>query len=212
MASVRDIVNGSLRKIGKLAGGREPRTQDSSDALEALKGLYQSFINSGAFGRLNDVIPTGASYVAGENQRIFRNSDVTLDITLPEVVPAWCCDPRPYDEECATYVANPTDRNVRTPRDCSVVVVIDAFTAQTAEYIYDGHLKQWQALYDLTLDSYAPLSHRDPEGLKCVLATIINDEFGGELGAMTVQMAGQFKTALVSRYSSPATVGASAYF
>lgn len=212
MASVRAIVNGALRKLGKLAGGREPRTQDSTDALEALQGLYRSLINSGAFGRLYDVIPTGASYTAGENQRIFRNSDVTLEITLPETVSRDCCGPRPYDEECAVYPTSPTDRNVRPPRDCSVVVVVDAFSGDVVEYIYDGHLKQWQALYGLTLDAEAPLSYRDAEGLKCLLATIIMDEFGGELGAMSVQMANQFKTALVSRYSMPATVGVSAYF
>ncbi|MFC0304396.1 hypothetical protein [Rhizorhabdus histidinilytica] len=82
MASCRDIVNGALRKLGKLGAGREPRLADSQDALEALRGLYRSLITSGAFGRLADIIPTGETYTAGENQRIFRNSDATLQIDL----------------------------------------------------------------------------------------------------------------------------------
>jgi len=211
MASVRDIVNGSLRKIGRLAGGREPRTQDSSDALDALRGLYQSLINSGAFGRLYDVVPTGASYTAGENQRIFRNSDVTLDITLPELVRNEC-SPRPYDCECPVYSGQTVTGDMRPPRDCSVVVITDAFTSQTVEYIYDGNLKQWQSLYDLELDSQAPISHRDPEGLKCALATVINDEFGGTLGQTTITMAAQFRQSLATRFSMPSTIAYAEYF
>lgn len=212
MATCRDIVNGALRKIGKLAGGREPRTQDSSDALDALRGLYRSLITSGAFGRLSDAIPTGAEYTARENERIFRNSDATITINLPETVSVEWCGPRPYDEEWATYPTDPTDRNERPPRDCSVVIIHDAFTAETTEFIYDGQQKLWQPLYGLTLDSDAPLSYRDAEGLKCLLATMINDEFGGELGQMTVMMANQFKTALTHRYSMPATIGYTEYF
>ena len=213
MASCRDIVNGSLRKIGKLAGGREPRTQDASDALEALRGLYRQLINSGAFGRLRDVVPTGAEYIAGENERIFRNSDATLEITLPEMVrrddPS---RPLPYDEEDATYPNGLVDNGMRPPRDCSVVVISDAFTAQTVEYIYDGQQKLWTPLDGLELDGAAPLSARDPEGLKAFLAMQIVDEFGGQLGEMTMRMGLNFQTALITRFSSTATVGRSEYF
>ena len=212
MATCRDITNGALRKIGKLAGGREPRTQDSTDALEALRGLYRSLITSGAFGRLSDVIPTGAEYTARENERVFRNSDATITINLPETVSAEYLGPRPYDEESALYPSEPTNLNARPPRDCSVVVIHDAFTAETVEYIYDGQQKLWQALYGLTLDSEAPLSYRDAEGLKCLLAMTINDEFGGDIGQITAMMAGQFKTGLTHRYSMPATIGATEYF
>ena len=132
MATARDITNGALRKIGKLAGGREPRTQDASDALEALRGLYRQLINSGAFGRLRDVVPTGAAYTAGENERVFRNSDATLTIDLPELVRRDLpCGPLPYDEEEAYYPNGVIDNAMRPPRDCSVVVVSDAFTAQS---------------------------------------------------------------------------------
>lgn len=213
MATARDIVNGALRKIGKLAGGREPRTQDSQDALEALRGLYRQLINSGAFGRLRDVVPTGASYTAGENERIFRNSDVTLEITLPELVRRdFPFGPLPYDEEEVYYPDGIVDNAMRPPRDCSVVVISDAFTAQTVHYIYDGQQRLWTPIDGLELDSVAPFSFRDPEGLKCLLATQINDEFGGQLGEMSMRMAANFQTALITRYSSPAQIGRTEYF
>ena len=213
MATARDITNGALRKIGKLAGGREPRTQDASDALEALRGLYRQLINSGAFGRLRDVVPTGAAYTAGENERVFRNSDVTLTIDLPELVRRDLpCGPLPYDEEEAYYPNSVIDNAMRPPRDCSVVVISDAFTAQTVHYIYDGQQRLWTPIDGLELDSVAPLSFRDPEGLKCLLATQINDEFGGQLGEMTMRMSANFQTALVTRFSSPAMIGRTEYF
>lgn len=213
MATARDIVNGALRKIGKLAGGREPRTQDSTDALEALRGLYRQLINSGAFGRLRDVVPTGAAYTAGENERVFRNSDVTLSITLPELVRRDTpCGSLPYDEEETYYPNGVIDNAMRPPRDCSVVVISDAFTAQTVEYIYDGQQKLWTPVDGIELDSVAPLSARDPEGLKGLLAMQIVDEFGGQLGEMTTRQALNYQTALISRYSSSATVGRSEYF
>lgn len=213
MATARDITNGALRKIGKLAGGREPRTQDASDTLEALRGLYRQLINSGAFGRLRDVVPTGAAYTAGENERVFRNSDATLEITLPELVRRDLpCGPLPYDEEEAYYPNGVVDNAMRPPRDCSVVVISDAFTSQTVHYIYDGQQRLWIGLDNLALSDVAPLSDRDPEGLKSLLATQINDEFGGQVGEMTMRMAANFQTALITRYSSPAQIGRTEYF
>ena len=206
MTTCRDIVNGALRKIGRLGAGREPRLADSQDTLETLRGLYRSLINSGAFGMLRDVIPTGSAYTARENERIFRNSDATLEINLPEVVARDLCGPRPYDEECdCTAQTNPTATNQRPPRDCSVVVISDAFTASTVEYIYDGQQKLWVPLYGLTLDSEAPLSYRDPEGLKCLLAMQVVDEFGGELGAMSASTGFAFRSSLITRFSTPDT-------
>lgn len=212
MASARDIVNGALRKIGKLAGGREPRTQDSLDALEVLKGLYSQLINSGAFGRLRDVTPTGARYIAGENERIFRNSDVTQSIELPQLVARDGCGPLPYDQERVSYPSGDIDNVLRPPRDCAVVAISDAFTGITAEYVYDGQRRTWAAILDLGLPDHAPLSDRDAEGLKCMLAEQLVDEFGGTLGEMTVRGANNFRAALVHRFSSPASVGASVYF
>lgn len=204
MTTCRDVVNGALRKIGRLGAGREPRLADSQDALEALRGLYRSLINSGAFGVLRDVIPTGSSYTACENERIFRNSDATLQIDLPQVVARDWCGPRPYDEECdCSAQTNPTAANQRPPRDCSVVVICDAFTATTVEYLYDGQQKLWVPLSGLELTSEAPLAYRDPEGLKCLLAMQIVDEFGGVMGEMTARNGLAFQSSLTTRFSTP---------
>lgn len=210
-ASCRDIVNGALRKIGKLAGGREPRVQDSTDALDSLRALYSYLVNSGAFGRMIDVVPTGTSYVAGENERIFRNSSDTLDITLPELVRV-DCNPRSYPEEQPVYSTDPVNSGMRPPRDCAFVAINDAFTAQTVEYLYDGQLKLWTPLKGLTLDDAAPLAERDADGLKCFLATRINDDFGGTVGDMTVRQAAHFMQSLTVRYSSSPTIGRTEYF
>ncbi len=213
MATCRDIVNGALRKIGKLAGGHEPRTQDSTDALESLRGLYSFLINSGAFGRMADVTPTGEEYIAGENERIFRVYSETLEVTLPELVRTDTYDsPRPYPEEYPVYSTDNVSLDMRPPRDCAFVAVHDAFTAQTVEYLYDGQRKLWIGLSGLSLDDTAPLSDRDPDGLKCMLATRIADEFGGSLGEMTVRQSAMFQQALTTRFSSPATVGRTEYF
>jgi hypothetical protein len=102
VATCRDTVSGALRKIGRLGAGREPRPADQADGLAALQGLYRQWINGGAFGRLSDVVPTGATYTARENERIFRNSSATLTIDLPETVDA-APNPRSYADEVMTY-------------------------------------------------------------------------------------------------------------
>lgn len=185
MATCRDITKGALRKIGKLGAGREPRAADASDALEALQGLYRSLINSGAFGRLRDVTPL-TDYVAGENERIFRTTADTLTITLPELV----------DDDGASY----------SPLDCSVVIISDVFSGVTTEFIYDANQHVWRSLYDLTDDSNAPLSARDAEGLKALLALQIVDEYGGTLGPATARQAGIFQSSLINRFSMPQSV------
>lgn len=191
MSSCLTIVNLALRKIGQLASGREARAVDRDDAFAALTAMYRAWINSGAFGRLSDVTPT-ADYVAGENERIFRNSDATLEITLPETV----------DD----------DGRMLTPLDTSVVVIVDAFSGTVTEFIYDGQIKAWVLLYDLAITDEAPLSRRDEQGLAACLAVAIVDEFGGELGPSTMQQAAHFKQALTTRYSMPATQTIGEYY
>ena len=200
MATCRETVSGALRKIGRLGAGREPRAADQADVLAALQGLYRQWINGGAFGRLSDVVPTGAAYTARENERIFRNASATVTITLPETV-ATVPNPRSYRDEVLTYEG--ITGNTRPPRDCAVVVISDAFTATTVEYIYDGSQRLWQAINALALADTAPLSVRDPMGLQAALAMQIADEFGAEVGAMTQRQAATFQMGLTHRYSTP---------
>jgi hypothetical protein len=202
VATCREIVNGALRKLGKLGAGREARTADATDALESLRGLYSQLINSGAFGRLNDVTPT-ANYTARENDRIFRNSEDVTQIDLPELVDDVL--PSGWVPQYGTRWIPPSQSvsAQRPPRDCAVVVISDAISGETQEYLYDGTQRKWVGLFDLDLDDLAPLSHRDQDGLKSLLASRFSDEFGGEVSPSTSLAARQFRSDLVHRWSMP---------
>lgn len=200
MATCRHVVNGALRKLGRLGGGRDPRTADATDALAALQGLYLSWIASGAFGRLSDVIAE-ADITAAENVRIIRDETV-VTVTLPEVVPAYC-DPLPYGALWPYVVQNGTDGANRPPRDGAVVQIKDTVGGQVASYVYDGTLREWVKIEALQMDNEAPRSVTDPEGLSAVLAMELSDTFGAEIGPATLRQAGRFTTAMISNPSAP---------
>lgn len=218
MATARAIVNGALRKIGRLGGGREPRTADQTDAFAALQGLYTSWIVAGAFGRLEDVVPTGTSYVARGNERILRTSPATLSVTLPELV---------SDGEFVDYGRTRTgyygtlitvDTNEATgevivdvqpgqplsysqpPRDGAPVIIADMDGGEIGSWLYDGTAKRWEQIHLLQLDNQAPRSTADPEGLSAMLAMEIADTFGAEVGATTQRQAARYQMAMTHRY------------
>lgn len=216
MATARAIVNGALRKLGRLGGGREPRTADQTDTLAALQSLYGAWIAAGAFGRILDVVPSGTSYTARGNERILRTSADTLSVTLPELVSDasysdYGRDRRGYygtiitvtEENGQTIVdvqASQPIGCVEPPRDGSVVVITDREGGETGTWLYDGTIKKWQAIHLLQLDSEAPRSSADPEGLGAALALEIADTFGAEVGPTTQRQAARFHTAMTHRY------------
>lgn len=199
MATCRWIVNTALRKIGRLAAGREPRTADATDTLAALQGLYGSWIAAGAFGRLTDVIPT-ADMTAAENQRIIRDEDV-IDVTLPEYVPAYSI-PLPYGALWPA-VTQPIDYANRPPRDGSVVQIKDTVGGNVQTWIYDSTLREWTVIELLQLDSEAPRSRTDPQGLAACLAVAVADMFAAEVPQTTAMQAAAYQTAMTHRYSAP---------
>lgn len=207
-----DVVNGALRKLGVLASGREARPVDRDDTFEALKGMYRQLINNGAFGRLQDVVPT-ADYTACGSVRIYRPSDqAELSITLPEVINRqdFWCDYRIYGS--CWCPDNAVRRGVTTPRDCTVVTISDAVIGETYDFIYDGHTKVWQGLYDLALGDTAPLAFRDPQGLMAYLAWQIADDFSAQIGQSTLKLAQNFQSALTTRFSMPRVQGHGIFF
>jgi hypothetical protein len=213
VASCLTIVNSSMRKLGILASGREARTVDRDDAFQQLKDLYYQLIASGTFGRLRDVIPL-SDYTAFGNERIFRNSSATLQITLPETVANYQYWSDRYI--FGIYHSEPsqtqTSLDRTTPRDCSVVSIIDAFIPGEFSFIYDGHAKQWQGIYDLAITSEAPLSLRDPQGLAAYLAVQMVDETSGTLGPATLRQAQCFIMNVASRFSAPSETIQGVYF
>lgn len=220
MATVGDTISGALRKIGVLAAGRQPRTADQADTLATLQGMYRQWISNGTFGRLRDVVPL-TSYIASPNERVYRNSYAVTTITLPELVRGvwWVWDPSRgpglYQQEQTAYPINGVGAvryDVTTPRDASIIVINDSPSKTTAEFVYDGHIKEWRSIAGLTLADEAPFSYRDPKGLESVLALQIVDEFAGQVGQMTVGMARQFMSSLNMRYSSPAVGVVGVYY
>ena len=210
MPNVRNIVNRALRKIGILGAGREARPNDAEDVSEALKGLYRAWIDSGAFGRLSDVVPTG-DYTAGENQRIFRNSEATVTISLPQLVPAYA-NPLPYNRERDYYTNyEGVDGTNRPPRDGAPIVIVNAFDGQTLHYLYDGTIREWQEVSLLTLDSPAPRSVGDPEGLAACLAVEVADMFGRTLEPTTMRQVQRYEMSITSSFSRPREAAAGVF-
>lgn len=209
MATCRHVINGALRKLGRLGGGREPRTADSTDALAALQGLYLSWIASGAFGRLHDIVAT-ADITAAENVRIIRDETV-VTVTLPELVPAYCDIPYGTWPYWPNVVQNGTDFASRPPRDGSVIQIKDTVGGQVASYLYDGTLREWVQIEMLQMDNEAPRSVTDPEGLSATLAMELADTFGAEIGPTILRQAGRYTTAMVNNPSAPRREAAGVY-
>lgn len=206
MATCSAIINRALRKIGRLGAGRDARTNDAQDALDVLRGMYVSWISSGAFGRLSDAIAVG-DVTAHGNQRIIREVDSDATITLPlyvSSVPPYYLPP--YGALWPWVIANNANNinyNVKPPRDFSPVVIIDQNTGTSQTWVYDGSLKLWASIDGMTLESNAPLSDADPDGLAAELAVQIADQFAGEVSPVTISAASRFRQMLTHRYSTP---------
>lgn len=181
-----EVITRAMRRIGVVAGGELPRDDEAAEALDTLIAIYRRFITLGAFGELTDHIASGPT-IACENQRIIRDTLDDTSISLPETI-----------SECGRE---------RPPRDCSVVIVTDQLTNQTVEYIYDGSIKNWIELSNLTLTSTAPLADRDPIGLVCFLAVELADSgYGLAPSDITARNAAHFQYGLTHNWSNPQTI------
>lgn len=243
MATCRQTVNLALRKLGRLAAGREPRQADAQDALDALRSLYTAWIVGGAFGRLRDVCPTGGEYVASGNERVFRTSSSTFTVKLPEVIGnGYQSTYLPLVTQVEDGTTVTVDYNINQshytsviiddqgefvvidladggsslncctpPRDGAPVVVSDSVCGNTLSFLYDGSIKKWQGVDSLDLDSEAPRSVMDPQGLASCLAVEISDQFGVDPPAATQLQAARFKMAMTSRFSMPRSQAVGVY-
>lgn len=219
MASARFVVNLALQKLGVLGAGREARTAEAADALAALQSLYGTWITSGAFGRLQDVVPTGSTYTAGGGgERIIRTGP-ELEVMLPEFVSEerygdYGFQRRGYYGTVITVQTTPDGSvaidvqasqpigYVEPPKDGAAVVITDRQGGQTATWLYDGSIKAWQGLDRLTLDDEAPRSTADPHGLAALLAIEIADAYGAAatIGGATQMQAARYKQAMVAKF------------
>lgn len=149
MATCRQIIKDARRALYGEGYDNEPSAAEASAGLASLVGLYGHWIATGKFGKLTDVIASGA-YEASEGERV-SGGTVTLPTTITE------------------------DGVTRTPKDKSVVVVAGA-TPQLN--LYDADLGAWVDTAALELDDTAPFSARLSLGLAALLAVAISDEAG----------------------------------
>lgn len=182
-----------MRRLGVLAGGQLPRDTESADALESLKGIYRRLIWEGVSGPLKDVAPTTATYQAGENERIFRNSITTTSINFPDQV----------SDGCGGF---------RLPRDASVIIITDEFSGSTVDYIYEAATRTWIPLDGLTLTSPALFARRDTNGLACMLAIELADEYGQQPSEIITRNAARWQMSLTYNWSQEDAPTRGVYF
>jgi hypothetical protein len=183
MATCRDIITRALRKLNEVHEGQPaPTAYAAKNALAGLQGWYDGAMATGLFGRLSDVTVADA-YTAKEYERIVNTTVADVVVTLPDTI---------VDAETG---------DTRVPLDLVPVIVINP-VAGPLSYIYDRMLGQWVGLNALTLDSEAPLSRRGADGLACLLAVVMSDEFSGAVGAATTARARAFLASISQRNSS----------
>lgn len=207
--TVGDIVKRAYRKLGTIRAGGIVSSNDAADGLESLVNLYNSWVNGGAFGRVYNVpVSASGAYTAGKNQHINVLTDEEVSVELPATMPYidWCSWRENRDYGWGLNV--PYSDGVNVPPDKTVVRITDQFGPSRAVYIYDGYVQLWMRIDALTLTDEAPLSQRDADGLACILAVRLSEEFGSELmSPMTMRGANAYKIALVSGYGSEERCG-----
>lgn len=183
MATVRAIINAALRKVGVVNEGQAAAPDyDAANGLEVLQAWYDGAMAAGLFGRLTDVV-SEVDYTAKEFERITNTGDADIVVTLPATV------------------ADALTGETRVPLDLAPVVVVYPGAAPQ-NYVYDGIVGDWVLLTALTLDDAAPFSQRGSDGLACLLAVQMADEYGYPVGQVTVGRATRFLTTLNQRNGS----------
>jgi len=208
MTTPRTIITLALSKLGIAGGAKKPRQEDLDLGLVTLQSYYRFLISSGALGRpRNTVLDEGTTdYVAHENESIHRVNPGIQSIELPLTVTDDnnnLISDKYYD----CYYGG-----VRTPRNGTFVVIVDAISGNSQESIYDGYTKNWCSIGDLDLDeSQAPLSS-NLNGLASRLAQDLSDHYDAELNQVTVVAGRQFEAALIQGFGDDEHISFANYF
>lgn len=101
-----------------------------------------------------------------------------------------------------TEVKNGTE----TPRDLAAISV---YNGGWVHWLWEG---TWINLTALALNSEAPLSGRDREGLSSALAAYLAEGFGGEIGPQTAKRGARFESSLSLKLGSTQDATAPSYF
>ena len=213
MATIRKIINSAYRQLGIIGGeGQKPSNWEYADAISALQSAIRGLVNSGALGRMRDVVPIG-SYCAGENERVFRVHDDPLQIiTLPDLIGS-------HENYTLDYGrAVPDTANLRPVKDGAFVSIVDSVSGGIQDFIFDGQTKRWisianlkieydetdnsKAMLETTLDSSCPFAFANPLGLSSYLALQLAGEFGSKIPEVTALNSRNFLIAITHSYST----------
>jgi len=195
MSNCASVITLALEKLAVVGAGQSPEDADLARGLRSLKGYYQKLINSAAFGELVDIVPATTLYEAGENERIVHDGFVTVNLPVEMPMAYTASD---YGIVTLTEYAG----MVRPPRDLAVVSVVNRSNGDISDYLYDNRVRRWCEINALSVDAYAPLSHRDENGLASRLATILAPLFSSNPVAPSIEVeAARFEMALTHNYS-----------
>lgn len=169
-----DIIYRALRRIGAINARATLSPLQATQALSVLKTLIRQLPNSW-------FNVTGAEgYVCGEDER------VTLDTSVLVTLPV-------YVSLDGTGTADAYDASLhRAPRDGAKIQIIDRTTRTSELYIYRADFALWTAISSLSLTSESPFNADLDEPLSAALAMMLAEEYGGEPGLVTQQMALSF--------------------
>ncbi len=185
MATCRDIITRSMRQLGILSIGREPKATEADYALGALQSLYDEWIASGLFGRLTDVYKD-ADYTAKEYERVTMAAGT---LTIPETL----------ETDTGDY---------RAPYQYAVIIGIEADVVTPRIYVGAG----WVETPSLTLDDEAPLSTLSVDGLAACLSERVASPFGVQPDAFTVRAARLFRNSLSFKLGATQPPRTAVYF
>lgn len=192
-----DIIKGALRKLRVLGGGREPTTDQASDAMSSLQCLIEETVGTGGLGRLNDVI-TSMDYTAREFDRI--RCDAAVTITLPLTITpqmfsyydySWVYD---YGWRCELP---------RPPYDRAPVIVVTSAGVETTS-LYSAYQGKWVTINGLGQQDNFPFAEYFKDGFSAMLAEAISEEYGREPGPITTRQANRCRFMLSYHMDSAA--------
>ena len=208
MATCNDIVTSAMGRIRQIRVGESPTGAEAADAMNALQGLYDGWVATGLFGRLNDTIISG-DYAAQEQDRVINDGgyNVSLPLQYTNNVAMGTYYPLMPDERIYTYLQTTTPR---PPRDLSMIEV--QAVGSLKRYLYNARTRAWVSMTGLALTDVAPLADRGSVGLASCLAEMLSDEYGEPCGPDVQKRASLFMWGVSSRYDSTRVSSMQAYF
>lgn len=202
--TARQLIKQAMRSLGVLGAGQEPTSAELDDCMLTLRNVLRKLVTDGTYGQLKEKVITD-DYITPGMEHIYKMNDQCI-IILPMLVSNQdgYCDYGLMLSEDGAYAPGqlPEGIKVSPPRDGSIVRITDSVSNATTDWIYDGQIKSWTGLWNISYDYPVPMGFRDGEGLKALLAIAMADEFGVEPTARLERSAREFKMNLGYRWDT----------